>query len=74
MALRNTMYYFTLPIDQQPRHSVTQLVFLLWVPQDVGRVVVLSGVSGEVAPSKLIQPVSRIRFLLVAGPTSPFPR
>lgn len=53
---------------------MTQLVFLLWVPQDVGRAVVLSGVSGEVVPSKLVQPVSRIWFLLVAGPKSPCSR
>lgn len=53
---------------------MTQLMFLLWVPHDVGRAVVLSGVSGEAAPSKLLPPVSRIWFLLVAGPKSPFPR
>lgn len=52
---------------------MAQWVSGFWVLQDIGRAMILSGGSGEVADSKLIPVVSRTWFLVVVGLMSPFP-
>lgn len=52
---------------------MAQLIPLIWVLQDVGRAMSLSGGSGEVVDSKLLPVVGRPWLLVVVGPELLFP-